>query len=232
MPDRVTGINAVDGLTRCFTMDLETTNVGRVETHKIPEETRRATQDIEVPYLESVERDMTDSNAGNLANQGIRLLDLWHKAEGDEGEYLRLLEKEAGDEVEQAYQRSYEALKGLTAFLKQVEEDGELPLLAQEMIDAKFVSEVSHGGEIERLGLKVLADHWEADETLRTTEAIAAETGERDPEAAGIDACLMVDGDARTVQVKTGDGGDPQDCEADWLLRVNPETGNVNVKEI
>lgn len=213
-------------------MDWETTNVGRVETHMIPEETRRATADIDVPYVESVERDLADSNAGNLANQGVRLLDLWHKAEGQEGEYLRLLEQEAGEEVESAYQRSYEALAALTAFLKGVEEDGELPLLAKEMIDAKFVSEVSHGGEIERLGLQVLADHWEADETLRTTEAIAAETGERDPESAGIDACLMVDGEARTVQVKAGDGGDPQDCAANWLLRVNPETGNVNLKEI
>jgi hypothetical protein len=213
-------------------MDTQTNNVGSIETHKIPEETRRATQDIEVPYLESVERDLTDSNAGNLANQGIRLLDLWHDAKGDESEYLRLLEEEAGEEVEQAYQRSYDALKGLTTFLKSVEEDGELPLLAKEMIDAKFVSEVSHGGEIERQGLKVLADHWDGDETLTTTGEIAAETGDRDPESAGIDGVVMVDGDARTVQVKTGDGGDPQDCEANWLLRVNPETGNVTLKEI
>jgi len=213
-------------------MDVNTNNVGRIATHKIPEETRRATADIEVPYVESVERDLADSNAGNLANQGVRLLDLWHKAEGQEGEYIRLLEDEAGEELEAAYQRSYEALSSLTAFLNSVQEDGELPLLAKEMIDAKFVSEVSHGGEIERQGLKVLEDHWDGDETLTTTTEIAAETGERDPESAGIDGVVMVDGDARTVQVKTGDGGDPQDCEADWLVRVNPETGNVTLKEI
>lgn len=213
-------------------MDWETTNVGRIATHQIPEDTRRATGDIEVPYLESVERDMTDSNAGNLANQGIRLLDLWHQAEGQEREYLRLLEEEAGDELEEAYQRSFEALEGLRRFLNEVSDDNEMALLAKEMIDSKFVSEVSRFGEIERLGLKTLADHWDADETLRTTEAIAAETGERDPEAAGIDGVLIVDGDVRTVQVKAGDGGDPQDCKADWLLRANPETGNVAVKEI
>jgi len=213
-------------------MDWETTNVGRIATHKIPEETRRVSEDIPVPYLESVERDMGDSNAGNLANQGVWLLDLWHKAEGQEAEYLRLLEEEAGEELEEAYQRSFEALEGLKKFLKDVSQDEEMALLAKEIIDAKFVSEVSHGGEVERLGLQTLANHWDADETLRTTEAIAAETGERKPEAAGIDGVLMVDGEARTVQVKTGDGGDPQDCKANWLLRVNPETGNTGLKEI
>lgn len=212
-------------------MDVDSENVGRIATHKIPEKTRRATGDIEVPYLESVERDLTDSNAGNLANQGIRLLDLWHRADGQEGEYLRLLEEEAGEEVEAAYQRSFEALKGLTAFLKSIEEDGEMPLLAKEMIDSKFVSEVSHGGEIERLGLQEVKNHWDGDELLTTTGAIAAETGERDPENAGIDGVVMVDGEARTIQVKAGDGGDLEDCKADWLVRVNPETGNVVLKE-
>lgn len=220
-------------------MDWETTKVGTVEPSSIPAETRRVSDGLDVSYFGSIEtevvkrleKDISESNAGNLANQGIRLLDLYHQAGGDEAQYLQILEEEAGEEVEEAKERAFDALWNLTRFLAETAESGELDALASEIIDAKFVSEVSHGGAIEQHGVEVLADYWDADETLLQSTAIAAETGVRDPESAGIDAALKVEGQWRTVQVKTGDGGDV-DCEADWLLRVNPETGNVAVKEI
>jgi len=219
--------------------DPSSTKVGSVEPHKIPAESRRVSDGLDVSYFGSVEselvkrleKDVSESNAGNLANQGIRLMDLFHESGGDETEYIRLLEQEDGEEYEQAIERASEALFRLTRFLAETAEDGELGVLAKEIIDAKFVTEVSHGGAGERHGVETLAEDWNAEEVGLTTTEVAAMTGCKDPEAAGIDAALKVNGDIRTVQVKVGDGGKmPDDCEAEHLLRVNPETGGVYVK--
>lgn len=209
--------------------DINFETAGRIERHKIPDDRSRLSDDIDgVPYLGSIERDMAQSNAGSLAKQDVWLVDLWQRAGGDEAEYRRLLMEEGGDEMEEAYQRSYEALKELEAFFQQ----NDLATVAKEIIDNKMIEEVAQGGEMERLAANKVADHWEADEVLLTQTEIAAETGVRDPETAGIDAAILVDGEVRTLQVKMDDGGDnPDDHDADYLVRAFTETGKVRFKK-
>jgi len=209
--------------------DIDFTTAGRIERHKIPDDRKRLSDRIEgVPYLGSIERDMAQSNAGSLAKQGVWLLDLWQRAEGDEEEYRRLLIEEAEEEMIDAYDRSHKALQELEAFFSQ----NDLSLVAKEIIDNKMIEEVQQGGEMERLATQEIADEWEADEVLLTQTAIAAETGVRNPETAGIDAAILVDDEVRTLQVKMGDGGDnPDDHEADYLVRAYTETGRVEFKK-
>jgi len=209
--------------------DIDFTTAGRIKRHKIPDDRKRLSDRIDgVPYLGSIERDMAQSNAGSLAKQGVWLLDLWQRAEGDEEEYRRLLIEEAEEEMIEAYDRSHKALQELEAFFA----ENDLAAVAKEIIDNKMIEEVQQGGEMERLATQKIADEWEADEVLLTQTAIAAETGVRNPETAGIDAAILVDGEVRTLQVKTGDGGDnPDDHEADYLVRAYTETGRVEFKK-
>jgi len=209
--------------------DISFDDAGRIARHKIPDARSRLSDDIDgVPYLGSIERDMAQSNAGSLAKQDVWLLDLWQRAGGDEAEYRRLLMEEGGSEMEEAYERSYNALKELEAFFSQ----NDLAAVAKEIIDNKMIEEVAQGGEMERLAAHKVADHWEADEVLLTQTEIAAETGVRDPETAGIDAAILVDDEVRTLQVKMDDGGDnPDDHDADYLVRAFTETGRVRFKK-
>jgi len=209
--------------------DIDFTTAGRIKRHKIPDDRKRLSDRIDgVPYLGSIERDMAQSNAGSLAKQGVWLLDLWQRAEGDEEEYRRLLIEEAEEEMIEAYDRSHKALQELEAFFSQ----NDLSLVAKEIIDNKMIEEVAQGGEMERLAAHKVADKWEADEVLLTQTEIAAETGVRNPETAGIDAAILVDDEVRTIQVKMDDGGDnPDDHKADYLVRAFTETGKVRVKK-
>jgi hypothetical protein len=209
--------------------NIESETVGRIERHKIPDDTTRLSDKIDgVPYLGSIERDMAQSNAGSLAKQDVWLLDLWQRAGGDEAEYRRLLMEEGGSEMEEAYDRSYGALKELEAFFS----ENDLAAVAKEIIDNKMIEEVAQGGEMERLATQMIAKDWEADEVLLTQTEIAAETGVRNPETAGIDAAILVDDEVRTLQVKMDDGGDnPDDHEADYLVRAFTETGRVEIQE-
>lgn len=209
--------------------DIDFETAGRIKRNKIPDDRSRLSDDIDgVPYLGSVERDMAQSNAGSLAKQDVWLLDLWQRAEGDESEYRRLLMEEGGSEMEEAYERSYGALKELEAFFT----ENDLAAVAKEIIDNKMIEEVAQGGEMERLATHKVAEDWEADEVLLTQTEIAAETGVRNPETAGIDAAILVDDEVRTIQVKMDDGGDnPDDHKADYLVRAFTETGRVRYKK-
>lgn len=209
--------------------DITFDDAGRIARHKIPDDRSRLSDDIDgVPYLGSIERDMAQSNAGSLAKQDVWLLDLWQRAGGDEAEYRRLLMEEGGSEMEEAYERSYSALKELEAFFSQ----NDLATVAKEIIDNKMIEEVAQGGEMERLAAHKVADKWDADEVLLTQTEIAAETGVRNPETAGIDAAVLVDDEVRTLQVKMDDGGDnPDNHKADYLVRAFTETGRVRFKK-
>lgn len=209
--------------------DIDFQDAGRIERHKIPDSRIRLSDRVQgVPYLGSIERDMTQSNAGTLATQDVWLMDLWHESDGNPEEYRRLLMEEAEEEMTDAYERSLEALEDLRDFFNQ----NDLSDVAQIMIDNKMIEEVARGGEIERLGAEKMGNEWEADEVLLTQTEIAAETGVRNPETAGIDGALIIGDEVRTIQVKEGHGGDnPDDHDADYLVRVFPETGRVRFKK-
>lgn len=217
--------------------DINGTTIGRIGRHKLPDSRKRVSEEApaaNLPYfgslereiLKGVEKDMAQSNAGSLANQGIWLMDLWHEAEGSEDDFRKLLFEQNQDEMVEAYQRAKDALDGIQIFL----EESSNRDLAQDIIDYKMINEVEMGGTIEREAAEMLEEHYEPDEILRKSTAIAAETGFRQPESAGIDLAIIKDGDVTTFQVKKDDGGDlEEDHPADFLVRVFTETGRVRV---
>jgi hypothetical protein len=206
--------------------DMDYIDAGRVMRHKIPPKEVKLYKEFDcAPFFGSVETDMGDSNMGALASQEVWLMDLWHESDGRE-EYIELLNERNKEELHEAYRRSHDQLRQLRDFL----ENEDLHLIAQEVINHKAIEQVARGGTCEELAAKKAAEKLDADEYLLTSSAIAAETGVREPESAGIDVCLMIDGEPVTLQVKMDDGGDmPDDCEADKFVRINTETGRVRI---
>lgn len=199
----------------------------------------RASEYFNAPaYAESVERDVTDSVAGNAANTGLRLMDVYHRTDARTYEQFRStidrLNTRLSDGrcVKDIYaemaQKVYEAFYELGSWnLNQVtngedeypdflrDTDNDLRAFADRAAEYKLIFTTFWGAKVEERVADEIEEAFETD-VLRHSEKIADASGYDDPEARGID--LWIPSEETGIQVKEGLGGATND-DSDLLAR-------------
>lgn len=234
-----------DTKTLSGSIDVKATDAPQYHERQHPAETYLAGAPFAKVLIQCINR----SKAGNHMNQEVVWTDVFHSSNAETEQEWNFTASVANtttwseekvaevyeNTIRQTYEKMYDLASGLSLLMgcepPSFEEAQGTPLadMAEDMVYHKFVWETWHYGRTEALVGEKLAEYWGVTDWVAESPELA-EYGVENPEPRGIDL-YFPEIDIR-VQVKTGDGGAPKDCEADVIARYHEGPGRIDFRPL